>query len=144
MMSEAWDWGYTNCRPKTSKPRKPGQNTQKDGKTSTTCCITSASLTSGNHPNVAHQQAPQRPTSRPFWNRENTRTFFQEILLANTPPWCRELRKGMQYMPGLESSSAHALWWLTIFAGAYPPLERFIDRFCHWSTNFDGLDGRHL
>ena len=66
-------------------------------------------LCPGNHLNGAHQQAPWRPTSRPFWNWENTRTFFLEILLSNAPPWHWRLREGMQYMPGLKSSPAQAL-----------------------------------
>ena len=50
----------------------------------------------------------------------------------------------MRCMFGLESSPAQTLWWLTILANSYPPLERFINAFCHWSTNFDGLEGRQL
>ena len=44
-------------------------------------------------------------------------------------------------MFGLESSPTQALSWLTIFAGSYPPLEEFIDRFYHGFANFDGLEG---
>ena len=47
-------------------------------------------------------------------------------------------------MLGLKSSLPQALWGLTIFAGAHPPLERIINGFCHWSTNFDRLEGRQL
>ena len=62
-----------------------------------------------------------------------------KILLVNTLPWCQELCERMQCMLGLKSSRTQALWWLTILANFYPPLERFINGFCHWSTNFDGL-----
>ena len=47
-------------------------------------------------------------------------------------------------MLGLKGSPPQALWGLTILAGVYPPLERFINRFCHWSTNFNGLKERQL
>ena len=67
-----------------------------------------------------------------------------KILLANAPPWRWGLCKGMRHMSGLESSPTQVLWWLTILANSYPPLERFIDGFCHGSTNFDGLEGRQL
>ena len=50
----------------------------------------------------------------------------------------------MQRMFGLKSSLAQALWWLTIIANSYPLLEEFIDGFCYWSTNFDGLEKRQL
>ena len=50
----------------------------------------------------------------------------------------------MQRMSGLESSPPQALWGLTILAGAHPPLERFIDGFCHWFTNFDELEERQV
>ena len=50
----------------------------------------------------------------------------------------------MERIPSLESSLPQALWGLTILAGAHLPLEEFIDRFCYWSTNFDGLEGRQL
>ena len=66
------------------------------------------------------------------------------ILLTNAPPWLWGLREEMRCMPGLESSPTQALWWLTILADSYPPLEGFIDGFCHWSTNFDRLEGRQL
>ena len=47
-------------------------------------------------------------------------------------------------MPGLESNPPQALWRLTILAGAFPPLEGFINRFCHWLTNFDKLERKQL
>ena len=47
-------------------------------------------------------------------------------------------------MPELKTSLPQALWGLIILAGAYLPLEEFIDRFCHWFTNFDGLKKRQL
>ena len=47
-------------------------------------------------------------------------------------------------MSGLENSLSQALWGLTILAGAYLPLERFINRFCHWAINFDKLKRRQL
>ena len=50
----------------------------------------------------------------------------------------------MQYMPSFKNSLLQALWGLTIFAGAYLPLERFINGFYHWAINFDGLEGRQL
>ena len=64
-----------------------------------------------------------------------------KILLANALLWCQGLYEGMQYMFGLESSLTQALLWLTILAGSYLPLERFIDRFCHKFANFNGLKG---
>ena len=47
----------------------------------------------------------------------------------------------MWCMFGLKNSSAQALWWLAILANSYLSLERFIDGFCHWSINFDRLEG---
>ena len=47
----------------------------------------------------------------------------------------------MQCMLGLKSSPTQALWWLIILASSYPPLKRFINRFCHGFASFDGLEG---
>ena len=50
----------------------------------------------------------------------------------------------MRCISGLESSPPQVLWGLTVLAGAYPPLKRFINGFCHWPINFDRLEGRQL
>ena len=47
-------------------------------------------------------------------------------------------------MPSLKNSPPQTLWGLTIFANTDPPLEGFIDGFCHWSINFNGLEERQL
>ena len=47
-------------------------------------------------------------------------------------------------MPDLENTPSQALWEFTILVGAYPLLERFIDRFFYWFINFTGLKRRKL
>ena len=72
------------------------------------------------------------------------RTRCLETLLANALPWRQRLYKEMRCMPGLKSSLAQALWWITIFANSYLSLEGFIDKFYHLFTNFDRLEVRQL
>ena len=47
-------------------------------------------------------------------------------------------------MPNLKNSPTQALWWLTILASAYLLLNKFIDEFCHWATNFDRFEEQQL
>ena len=109
-------------------------------------CLAPPGLTlyPGNDPDRTHQQVLRRSTSRPLWYWEKTKTCCTEIPLANAAPWCRQLRKGMQYMPSLESCPTQAIRWLTILADSYPLLKKLIDRFCHKFIDFDGLEGRQL
>ena len=71
-------------------------------------------------------------------------TCCTEILLANALPWYRQQCEKMQYMSSLKNSLIQAIRWLTILAGSYPPLERFIDGFCHGFANLNGLEERQL
>ena len=66
------------------------------------------------------------------------------MLMAHSPPWRQQQHKKMRCMPDLKSRPAQALWWFTILASSYSLLERFVNRFYHWSTNFDGLKRRQL
>ena len=43
-------------------------------------------------------------------------------------------------MPGLKNNPIQILWLLTIFASTYLLLKKFINKFCHQVTNFDGLE----
>ena len=97
-----------------------------------------------NYPDGVYQQVSQQPTSRQLWYQENTWAYSPKILLANVLPWRQGLYKGMQCMLSLKSSPTQALWWLTILANFYPPLEGFIDGFCHGFASFDGLEGGQL
>ena len=71
-------------------------------------------------------------------------TISSKILLTNALSQHWGLCEEIQYMFGLKSSVAQALWWVIILTYSYIPLERFFNRFYHWFTKIDGLDGRQL